>query len=230
MGQRLGFERKNLIKLGTAGLLHDIGKVNLSKELLYKSVALTDEEWEILKLHSPYSVGQILKVRGLDDVAIYSLISAYQHHWNYDGSGYPEIDKGEKKPVLFARIIRICDAYDAMTTPRPYQPLPYPPAIAIRVIWSKINKFFDPILTKVFVQLMGIYPVTTCLELNTGEVGLVVRQNPGQVALPIIKIVRDKEKKAIDGEFIDLSLHREISVIRPVYPQKYGINPAQYFL
>ncbi len=230
IGQRLDLEKRNLIKLGTAGLLHDIGKVRLSKELLYKEMPLTDEEWEILKLHSPYSVAEIIKTRGLDDIAINALISAFQHHWNLDGTGYPEVDGRENRPILFARIIRICDAYDAMTTSRPYQPLPYPPAIAIRVLWSKAGKLFDPVLVKVFTQLMGVYPVSSCLELNTGEVGLVLRQNPAQIYLPIIKIVRDKNKQRIDGPVIDLSLDKEVSIVRPVYPQQYGINPATYLL
>ncbi|MEO0216243.1 MAG: HD domain-containing phosphohydrolase [candidate division WOR-3 bacterium] len=230
VGQRLDLEKRNLIKLGTAGLLHDIGKVRLSKELLYKEMPLTDEEWEILKLHSPYSVAQIIKTRGLDDIAMNALISAYQHHWNFDGTGYPEAEGDENRPLLFARIIRICDAYDAMTTSRPYQPLPYLPAVAIRVLWSKAGKFFDPILVKVFIQLMGVYPVSSCLELSTGEVGIVLRQNPVHLDLPIIKIVRDRQKQRIDGPIIDLSLDKKVSILKPVYPQQYGINPATYLL
>lgn len=230
MGQRLDLERKSLIKLGTAGLLHDIGKVQISKELLYKELPLSEEEWQTLKLHSPYSVNQIIKTRGIDDVALNALISAYQHHWNFDGTGYPEFDKSEVKPILFARIIRICDAYDAMTTSRSYQPLPYLPPIAVKIIWSRAGKFFDPILAKIFIQLMGVYPVSSCLELNTGEVGLVIRQNLGSIDLPVIKIIRDRNKKSIDGDIIDLSVNREIKILMPVYPQKYGINPATYLL
>jgi len=77
---------------------------------------------------------------------------------------------------------------------------------------------------------MGLYPISSCLELDTGEICLVVRQNPAHIDLPIVKIVRDRNKKSIDGPIIDLSLEKNISILRPVYPQKYLINPAIYLL
>jgi len=188
LGQRIGLDKKNLARLGTSGILHDIGKVEISKELINKIQKLTDQEWETLKLHSNFGVREILKTRGLDDIAMFAITVAYQHHWNYDGTGYPLREKYDE-PTLFAKIVRICDSYDAMTTARAYQPVPYLPHFALRVIWSNQNRLFDPVLTKVFAQLLGIFPVGSCLELNTGEVGLVMRQNPSNIAAPILKII-----------------------------------------
>ncbi|MCX7995243.1 MAG: HD domain-containing protein [candidate division WOR-3 bacterium] len=230
VGQRLDLERSNLVKLGTAGLLHDIGKVAISKSLIDKSQQLTEEEWKIMKKHSIYGVSEIIKTRGLDDISFAALLAAYEHHWNYDGSGYPERPDQKIQPNLFARIIRICDTYDAMTTSRPYQILPYLPAIAIRVIWSRTRTYFDPILTKIFIQMLGLYPVSSCIELDNGEIAVVIRQNPTHIDRPFIKIVMDKSKKKIDGPVIDLSMERKINIIRAIYPQKYDINPAQYLI
>jgi HD-GYP domain-containing protein (c-di-GMP phosphodiesterase class II) len=228
MGQRLGFDKKNMVKLGTAGLLHDIGKVEISKELLYKTGKLTETEWDRLKLHSLYSVRQILKTRGLDEISISTLVTAYQHHWNYNGTGYPAHDPSEIMPSFLSRIIRICDAYDAMTTPRPYQPVPYLPALAVRVIWDRRNTFFDPQLAKIFIQLFGLYPLGSCLALSNGDIAIVIRENPGQIDQPIVKVVIDPQGEAVDGSTIDLSFSPGIKIQRAVYPQKYRINPATY--
>jgi hypothetical protein len=102
--------------------------------------------------------------------------------------------------------------------------------LALQVLWSKRNVFFDPILVKIFTQLLGQYPIESCLELNNGEIGLVVRQNQINSALPIIKIVVNKDEKKIDGKMIDLSVQKELKIVRAVYLQKYGINPASYFV
>ena len=229
LGQRIGLDRKSLARLGTSGILHDIGKVEISKELINKVQKLTDQEWETLKLHSNYGVREILKTRGFDEISMIAITVAYQHHWNFDGTGYPVREK-EEEPTLYARIVRICDSYDAMTTARSYQPVPYLPHFALRVIWSNQNRLFDPVLTKVFTQLLGIYPVGSCLELNTGEVGLVTRQNPGSIANPIVKVIIDRDHKKIDGRTIDLGMEVQTKIVRPTYPQIYGINPAAYFL
>ena len=227
-GQRIGLNKKSLSKLGTAALLHDIGKVEIPKDLIYK-INLTDDEWEIIKRHSMFGVREIIKIRGLDEIGMVSIVVAFQHHWNIDGSGYP-IRSAKETPILFARLVRICDAYDAMTSSRTYQPFAYLPHYAIRVIWTYRSIWFDPVLAKIFVQLLGIYPVGSCLELSSGQVGLVVKQNSGYLDLPIIKIVVDKNGQKIDGRTVDLSLEKGIKIVNPTYPQKYNINPASYFL
>ena len=229
LGQRVGLDKKSLARLGTSGILHDIGKVEISKDLINKIQKLTDQEWETLKLHSNFGVREILKTRGLDDTAMFAITVAYQHHWNFDGTGYPLREKDEE-PTLFSKIVRICDSYDAMTTARAYQPVPYLPHFALRVIWSNQNRLFDPVLAKVFAQLLGIYPVGSSLELNTGEVGLVMRQNPSNIDLPILKIIVDRDHNKVDGRTIDLAMEVETRIIRPTYPQIYGVNPAAYFL
>ncbi|HEX7319377.1 MAG TPA: HD domain-containing phosphohydrolase [bacterium] len=230
VGQRTNLSKKGLVKLGTAGLLHDIGKVDIPKELLYKPSKPTPEEWETIKLHSAYGVKQIIKTRGLDEIGVSALIGAYQHHWNYDGTGYPGEPKTGRETSLIARIIRICDAYDAMTTPRPYQPIPYLPSIAIRVLWARHGFYFDPLLLKVFIQVLGMYPTGSCLELNTGETAIVIRQNFGYLDLPIIQVILDKNKERIKGSIVDLTTRTDIKIVTPVYAQKYGINPSTYFV
>lgn len=229
LGQRLGLSKKALARLGTAGLLHDIGKVEIPKQLIYKPGKLTEEEWEIIKHHSDYGVTEILKTRGLDEIGLVSITVAYQHHWNFDGSGYPAHEE-DQEPTLFARIVRICDSYDAMTTSRVYQPIPYLPHIVLRILWKYQNIFYDPVLVKAFIQLSGIYPVGSCLELTSGEVCLVIRQNQGHLARPLVKLVRDAQKKKSDGRMIDLSVEKHIKIAQAIYPQKFRVEVATYFV
>ncbi|KPJ74181.1 hypothetical protein AMJ52_01595 [candidate division TA06 bacterium DG_78] len=228
LGQRIDLNRKSLAQLGTAGLLHDLGKVDIPKEIMYK-VELSNEEWEKIKLHSVYGVKEIVRIRELDEIGMVGMVVAYQHHWNYDGTGYPAREKDEK-PMLFAKIVRICDAYDAMTSPRTYQPIPYLRHYALRILWAHKHTWFDPILVKAFIQLLGVYPVGSCLELNSREIGLVIRQNVGYLDLPLVKIVINKQGENVDGATVDLSLEKGINIVRPVFPQQYGINPATYFV
>lgn len=229
LGQRLGLSKKTLARLGTAGLLHDIGKVEIPKQLIYKPGKLTDEEWETIKRHSDFGVTEIIKTRGLDEIGLVSITVAYQHHWNYDGSGYPAHEK-DQEPTLFSRIVRICDSYDAMTTSRVYQPIPYLPHIVLRVLWKYQNNFYDPALVKAFIQLSGLYPVGSCLELNTGDVCLVIRQNQGHLARPFAKMVLDTKKSKIDGRMVDLSVEKHLKIKKPIYPQQYRIDIAEYFV
>jgi putative nucleotidyltransferase with HDIG domain len=229
IGQRIGLNKKDLADIGTAGLLHDIGKVSIPKDLIYKPEKLTDSEWQILKQHSDFGVKQILRTRGLDDTGLISMTVAYQHHWNYDGSGYP-VHEERDKPVLFSRIVRICDSYDAMTTPRVYQPIPYPPFVALRVLWKQKCACFDPLLLKVFIQLLGLYPVGTCMILDSDDVALVIRQNEGLPKKPVIKVVRNAQGEKVDGKIIDLSTNGDATIKQLIFAQKYGINPASYFV
>jgi len=229
MGHRIGLSKTSLVALGNAAILHDIGKVKIPREIINKIDRLTDEEWETIKRHSNYGVIEIMKSKGLDEIGLISMIVSFQHHWNYDGTGYPPKEKNEKQN-LFSKIVRICDAYDAMTTSRPYQPVSYLPHYVMKVLWIRRNTWFDPILVKVFIQLLGLYPVGSCVEVSTGEIGLVLRQNPGYCDLPVIKIVIDKKGNKTDGRTIDLTLEGTPRIIKPTYPQKYGIIPLPFFL
>ena len=229
LGQRIGLSKLRLAHLGTAGMLHDMGKVHIPKEVIDKPGALTDEEWEMMKGHTRFGVEEILKTRGADEIGLISLMVSFQHHWNMDGTGYPEREDGQEQ-ILFSRIVRICDTYDAMTTPRAYQTVPVLPHYALRVLWARRNTYFDPILVKVFTQMLGIYPIGSCLELATGEVAVVTRQNPGCTDAPVVAIVLDRNKQKSDGDTVDLAADKERKIARAIYPEQYDINPGSYIM
>ncbi|MDD2221686.1 MAG: HD domain-containing protein, partial [Clostridia bacterium] len=116
LAEKLGLndeDKKNLIY---SAYLHDIGKINISEEILMKTEPLTDEEWGIMKNHPQKAVEIINNINSLKDMVPIIL----QHHERYDGTGYPNNLKGEEINYL-ARILTVADSFDAMTSIRPYQ-------------------------------------------------------------------------------------------------------------
>jgi putative nucleotidyltransferase with HDIG domain len=175
MASRLQFERELTATLGLAALLHDIGKVRVPLEILNKTGALTDEERAIMQQH-PVTGAHML--RGLGGLARLAMVVAFEHHANYDLSGYPRITTKPGQHQL-ARLVQIADVFDAATSARRLYRRPQAPYEAMRFLADGAGRFYDPALVRVFVQEMGVYPVATLVMLDTGEVGIVRR--PGRL-------------------------------------------------
>jgi diguanylate cyclase (GGDEF)-like protein/PAS domain S-box-containing protein len=146
MGRALGIRDEALKELEMAGMYHDIGKISIPDEILKKSDALTSEEFQFIKMHSE-SGYQIL--RAADE---YTFLAEYalSHHEKWDGTGYPRGLKGEETP-LYARIIGICDAYEAMTADRVYRKK-LSEDEALRRLKEGAGTHFDPKLTEIFIK------------------------------------------------------------------------------
>ena len=128
--------------------MHDIGKINISKEILIKKMPLTNEEWDLLKQHPQNGVDIIKSVKSLDKVAPLIL----HHHEKYNGTGYPLGLKGEEIPYL-ARILSVVDSFDAMTSNRPYNKRKtYEEAFEELIKFSGTQ--FDPLIVKKFIELI----------------------------------------------------------------------------
>lgn len=147
--RRLGFREEQLLPLRYGALLHDIGKMVISSEILNKPAPLDESEWEVMRRH-PIIAYDLLKDI---DYLLPSLDIPYSHHEWWDGSGYPNGLKEEEIP-LAARMFALVDVYDALTSDRPYRPA-YPKEEAIEIIRSLAGKQFDPQLTDVFINLVS---------------------------------------------------------------------------
>ena len=200
-GRFLELERPQVEFLGYLGLLQDIGKVRLPGELLDKSGRLSVEEYEQAKLHVRYSEEILRATPGLPAGLAQA---ASLHHERLDGSGYPRGLRGSEigRDGLIAAIV---DAFDAMTMKRPYAD-PMSPSKAISELYKWRGVYFDATLVEQFIRCLGIFPVGSLVELNTGEVGVVIAQNPAKRLLPRVMVIRDAQRKPlIPQKLLDLA-------------------------
>jgi HD-GYP domain-containing protein (c-di-GMP phosphodiesterase class II) len=231
-GKHLGLEKNVLQVLGLGALLMDVGKTQLPTELLIKKEDLSAEEKLLLRKHVEYGLAIAQKVEGVDSRVIEIIAS---HHERYNGTGYPRGLKGNEIPV-FARIASIVDAYDAMTTYRPYAQ-----AISTYEAMRKLNDLagveFQAEMVEQFVQAVGVFPVGTLVELSTGEVGVVIAQNRTRRLRPQVMLLTDEEKqtrrnfKTIDLRTVLVDPGGEsLCITTGLPPGAYGLNPSEYYL
>jgi HD-GYP domain-containing protein (c-di-GMP phosphodiesterase class II) len=229
LGSMLPLDRNALVILGTGALLHDLGKVTIPQNILNKTGPLTSPQWRMMKDHPVKGADILLAQPGVHPL---SVTIAYEHHARYDLRGYPKIN-GKNSIGLFSRIVEIADVYDAMTTARPYQHARTPEQ-AIRVLVKDMGSVFDPLLVKVFIDMMGIFPVGTLVRLATGELGIVYEQNEGDVMLPKVKIIRDPDGGEVEPQLVDLvHLKEKIgetgrTILESIPPELLGLDITPY--
>jgi len=235
IGRRINLSRRTLVSLGICALFHDLGKIEIPYEVLHKEGQLDDSELKLIEEHSLNSARLMLKLRASPDSKARILLPLFEHHLKYDLSGYPHINW--KKPLtLFGSIIAIADAYDTLTSSRAYRKSLLSPDRALGLMFNRAGKDYDPILIKVFINILGVYPVGTLVKLATDELALVV-SSPGKkfTKKPFVCIL----EKEIDGNYkkgktIDLeerdtktgNYAREI--IETYHPYTFGIHPVQH--
>jgi putative nucleotidyltransferase with HDIG domain len=236
IGRRLGFSKKLLTDLGITALLHDIGKSKIPRETLNKPGSLNEEEWNLMKKHSLMGVEIVLNLKQLGEINPRMVIGIFDHHLKNNPSGYPKLFR-KKEIGLFGQIIQIADAYDAMTTPRVYKKIPYTPEQALAVMLKEKDAQFDPLLLKIFIGLVGIYPIGSLALLDTHEVGIVCKPNldPKWMDRPRVMLVARDAKGFAKKEVIDLTERDgngrfKRSILKTLDPNKYHIDIGKYFL
>lgn len=147
MADELGFSRDRSEQLYFAGLIHDVGKIGISENILTKPGKLDNKEFEIIKSHSSLG-GDILT--GIYEFPIFASVARH-HHERFDGSGYPDKLKGSNIPYE-ARIVAICDSFDAMTSDRSYRKA-LSDEVAIKELIAGKGTQFDPALVETFLTL-----------------------------------------------------------------------------
>lgn len=159
IGKCIGLDRNELKSLWYAALLHDLGKINIPKDILNRAAKLTLTEWEIIHQH-PIDGARILQaVKKIDRDVISGIIA---HHERWNGKGYPYGLVGENIP-LGGRIITVADALDAMTSVRPYRKTPLPVDEALVEIKSNADKQFDPFIVGILCRQEQLQVVLTGL-------------------------------------------------------------------
>ena len=227
LGQRLGLSKSRLGELCLAAFLHDAGKLEVTRDVLDKPGPLAPQEWEEMRKHPIGAARALLSGHRLTVPSMRAVVVAYEHHLNYDMSGYPP-SQIRDHVSLFGNIVAIADRYDALTTARRYRRFSYTPHEVVGYLVYYAGTFFDPLLVKLFVAMIGLYPPGTLVGLDTGEVGVVCE--PPVVGQPLDRPRVRLRTGGRVGEVVDLSEQTNgtyaLSVALILNPAGVGQVPA----
>ncbi|HJV36942.1 HD-GYP domain-containing protein [Geomonas sp.] len=231
VGRRLGFSKFHLCELGMAALFHDLGKAELPRELLDKAGELSPEEQRALEMHPLYGVRRVMQNKGVDAMTSRIVSGIFEHHLMADHSGYPRLPY--RSFSLFGRIISIADSYDALTSSRVNSRTALAPDKAIRFMLTRGGSEFDQGLLKLFIGCVGLHGVGSLLLLDTGEVAVVVANNPdpSHWDQPKVRLIADASGREMEGELLDLAkTDPPKTVIATQDPTIYDLDVSRYLI
>ncbi len=199
-GKHLGFEPRQLKEVGVGAMLHDIGKMKVPQDVLNSIDPLTDEQYKLMKSHALHSRVLLEKANGISDIAIQL---AAQHHERIDGNGYPDGLKGDEISI-YGQAAAIADVYDAMTSQRCYQRRFEPTEVLKKLFeWDKL---YNKELVQKFIRSIGIYPVGSLVQLDSGLLGIILNHGETSLLHPLVRIVYSTKKDQYLSPYdIDLS-------------------------
>ncbi len=228
----LGMGEATTRMLGMAGILHDVGKVRLPPRLLAKSERLTPLEYEIFKTHVDYSLSILREVQDLP-AEVNEIVA--RHHERYDGTGYPAGLAGDAIGMA-AEIAGLVDSYTAMTNKRTYGSMFSTHQALEDLIRLRGSKHREGLVDQ-FVQCIGIYPVGSLVELNSGEVAVVIGQNRVRRLKPRVMVLLAPDKSPnrypplLDLLYDPVTPSGEpYAILRALPPDAHGIDPQEFYL
>ncbi len=231
LGRHLGLPRSELSHLGMIGMLADVGKTKLPREVLDKPGALSPEEFEVIKKHVELGL-EVLTAGGNLPEEVRMGIA--QHHERLDGSGYPNGLRAEQIGI-YGRIAGLADCFAALVSTRPYAN-PSPPQSALMNLYEWSGASFHEPLVEQFVQAIGIFPVGSTVELSNGEVAVVLAHNRVRRLEPKVLILTTTDKKPLTKPFTrNLLEHlndqdgRPLRIVRGLPTGAYGLKTRDYY-
>jgi HD-GYP domain-containing protein (c-di-GMP phosphodiesterase class II) len=231
IGRHLGLHRDELEKLAVGCAMCDVGMTQLPPELLGQAENLTEQQLRIVRAHPIMGAEMVAKSKDVD-FEILAIIE--NHHERADGSGYARGIEGAAIPLL-ARIAGLVDTYDAMITARPYASARTSHEATQELLDCK-GSLFQEALVEQFVQAIGLFPTGTMVELNTGEIAIVVTQNDTRRLKPEVVIVLDAEKehmtslRVVDLANQSIAAEGERWISRELLAGTHGISSEEYFI
>ena len=231
LGKQIGLSKVVLEHLAVCGLFHDLGKVGIPKDVLLKKSKLNDDEWKKMQGHPLIGVKKILRLNADKELRSKIILGPFEHHLNPDMTGYPKTHF-KKSMSLTGKILRIVDVYEALTANRKYRPRPFTPDEALRKMWNEGEKSFDLILLKIFIQMMGIFPIGSIVELIDGRFAMVTEYPDGPLAPPLLVLIDENGYEGVSrqGETVKLNNLMEkgsSSIKRGVSPSSIGVSVAE---
>ena len=237
LGQRIGIPQKHLSHLGMAGLFHDMGKTKIPKEILNKTGKLSPEEWATMRSHPVIGTELIMRMKEWGELSTRMIEGAFEHHLRYDLTGYPRLTR-KREISLFGRIITIADFYDALVRPRVYNRFPYVSEKILGIMLERSGKDFDPAIVKVFINMIGIFPLGTLVLLNTNEMGIVIQiqEEAELIDRPKVCLLYYSDGEYRKGKAVNLREMDEVtknfkrSIVKTLDPNEYNINVVEFLM
>lgn len=214
VGLGLNYNKSQLNELGLAAFLHDIGMIKVGK-LEMQARKLSQEEYDQIKDHPLYGADILSKTKNISELVIYA---AKEEHERQDGSGYPKGLKGGEVSE-YGRIIAIVDIYEALTHNRPYRKR-FSPHQAIRELIVN-DSLVDPLILKVLINKVGVYPISSLVELNSNEIGIITLNNEGFPLRPALQVLFDTKRERLKTpHFINLAEQFNLFIKRAVIEEE----------
>jgi putative nucleotidyltransferase with HDIG domain len=220
VGRHLNLADEELVTLGLCGLFHDIGMLLISKQDFENA----SNKKELIHSHTTRGGDFLSKCPGQLSHAVAK--AAYSHHEHLDGSGFP-LGLADKDITPYTRIICIASLYNTLTTDTPNRKALTHYEVMTELLKEAEQKHLDKTLVNSFNQCIGTYPVGCYVEMNTGEIGVVVEANPEQRLKPIIMLLTTADKKERDKQLINMA-KANIDGNVNTYMIKGIVNPDQY--
>ncbi|MCK5336792.1 MAG: HD-GYP domain-containing protein [Gammaproteobacteria bacterium] len=220
----MGFEMDLIKEIAIGGMLHDVGKMMTPNNVLNKPGKLDNDEFKIMKSHVVYSRELLEGKPGITQAA---LDVAAMHHERIDGTGYPLGLKGDEISLV-GQMSTIVDVYDALTSVRVYKSA-WEPNLALKKLLEWSDHHFNPDLVKQFIRCLGIYPIGTLVELDSGNIAIIIEQGESGLLNPKVRIIYNTHKKGlVPVSELDLA-KTDDHIIRSVSAQDYQIDLSAFY-
>lgn len=231
-GRHLALPREVLVELATGGFLLDAGMVTLPTEVVHHGGKLDTDAMALMRGHVQRSM-ELLDQAGVTGKWARELVAG--HHERHDGSGYPQGLAGDRIP-LAGRMGGVVDTYDALRSDRPHRNGESRHG-ALQTLYRARDRLFQAEVVEQFLQCLGVYPTGSLVELNTGEVGVVMAQNQVRRLRPRLMLLLDAEKNPYDP-YRDVDLMEYgvdladggVKISQALEPGAYGLRPEELFL
>ncbi len=224
LGKAMGLPQKDMVDLGMAAFLHDIGKLELPERVRFFDESFSTVEYKLYQEHVAEGV-QLAKRMELSPAV---LLAIAQHHEMVDGSGFPSHCKGESQP-LSSKIMALVNRYDDLCNPGRLGSVAMTPHEALSFIFAQLKNRYDSMVLSAFIRMMGVYPPGSVIQLVDGRYAMVVSVNSSRPLKPRV-LVHDPEISRQEALIVDLEQAPEIGIRRSLKPANLPSEALDYLM
>jgi HD-GYP domain-containing protein (c-di-GMP phosphodiesterase class II) len=223
LGSVITRDERFLAALGTGALMHDIGKLSVGHDIINKPGQLDPSEWQAMQQHPVLGAEVLAMMPGMDRS---SIVPVLEHHMRLDGAGYPRRFPPRPQNIM-SRIVAVADAYDAMTSRRSYSAARVQDQ-AMSLLVKDAGTSLDPVLVRLFVNMLGMYPPRTVVKLSSGEVAIVLTPTDGEPLKPTVRIITSPAGDIVEPHDVLLAARDDLTVENTLDPRLINIDVADY--